>query len=1576
MRLIKSKPSIVLLLVTVLMLVALLSACSMIASRPVVYAISVDGGYLNDDESKTSGYFEFGAEMTATANVPVGQRFVRWTVDGEEVSTDNPYEFDAKESIALVAVVEEFYSSYNLVVVGGTIGDTTDTSAEIADGEEVTVVADEAPYGQKFDKWTVNGIKVSSDEEYTFTMDEDTTITAVFEVDSESFATVTLAGNAKFVSPSTSQTETIVDLNDSVTIEAVVPYAHKFAGWMVDGEEIAETSETLQFTISADTTVRAICEIDYDNYIEVEIDENAKFTTPAIDAKNKFFMREDSITIEAVVPSDRKFVSFTISEDVVSDETTYTCNLADFASSEFIKIDTNFADKLSYSVTILGGTANGLSNLDVVEGGEITVVANQVQNMSFVKWEIETSDNTQINENRSFTYTVTQDVKIVAVFEEAFSFALTGGTSATENGMVPENTEITIEVTEKAGYEFKAWADEFNNILSITPNYTFILQHNISIKPLFAKITADKTTLTIYDANAREMQFANSQDRENADNNDLTRAEYEFFGVVRIKFDYVERSDIDFANFYYIDDSNPNGALIGDVDTAHKVGSNGNTIVYAVYSKSVAVDVTDAVTYQKNFAGEYVELGTFEDIAVNSEVKFVAKQYDGKQFSHWTVNGEVVADTSNELEMIITDAVEVKAHYSDILTINLENGAFADIENLGSTSVSVPADTRIFIKAEADSDEKGEFIHWLVGDEILSTDREYSLIVDQNMDIVAVFAHFYDVSVTNGLALIDLDAFDNNDFANAKSTLRHIQSGTKIGIISVDNGEKRFKQWELNGDAIQGSTEKMNFVVTSDSELVAKYFEIFTVSAGEDVLIDGTDSQSIVEGSSVLISAPIKAGIDLVGFSVVFDNGDDDLVLNVVVGYDSTRYIPTSDCTINALYKVQATVTINAPAGILCEGAGDYYTGDTVTVVAPNANNKEFQGWFKSDVLMSDKHSYEFTIDSSCTLEARYFDEYTITVEGGKFADQSTSKVFVTGDSVTVSTSEIDGFKFYGWKDKNASGDTYLSTDMSYTFTAIKNIDLTAVFVEQVTVRLTTTSTDFSGDIGSTIKVQVTLPSQKAFDYFVNTQNGNTYDSTHEDVDVENGVAYLTLRGVREDMTFEIKYREAYQIKVYNANGLGQTDPLITNVPVVDSNGAVFDFTLSLDSKASMLNFRGWHDENGDLIESQKHIYIKDITEDKQIYAEFDMLYTQKPVLAQNSIATAKNNIAKFSGYNAGGSASFVIPGLSQGENFVIQGIDYLEDENWMFVTGYISPENSFANNSVIFVMDMTQSVSLGAQTYEGKLIKEILLFETDGSVYNGHAGGIAVNNDNVFVSNASTLYRFSMDKIRNNNATQFVKFEQELPVPVNASYTSFVDGVLWVGEFGYKATDDKIDDSHYVKSGLSAWTVGYEVAERNNGTAVFGYDETTGFKLTDGSLQMAGGDLVPSYVLVHDNRVQGMTVVGNKVVLSRSWSRKSSTNYISQLEVYKNPITGTYMSNANQQISVNGTNVPCWYLDSSRRVQTIEAPSMIEDLAVKEGSNFIFIPTESASYKYHAEDPDNVSDNPVDIVWKKTIAQ
>ena len=262
----------------------------------------------------------------------------------------------------------------------------------------------------------------------------------------------------------------------------------------------------------------------------------------------------------------------------------------------------------------------------------------------------------------------------------------------------------------------------------------------------------------------------------------------------------------------------------------------------------------------------------------------------------------------------------------------------------------------------------------------------------------------------------------------------------------------------------------------------------------------------------------------------------------------------------------------------------------------------------------------------------------------------------------------------------------------------------------------------------------------------------------------------------------------------------------------------------------------------------------------------------------------------------------FQIPGLK--ENFVPQGFEYVGTRDLFLVSGYMSD----GNLSRIYVVDRKTGTAQKYVTIEG---------------YFGHAGGIATNGTHVWVVGDKKLLTLSLaDLLEANNGDALAK-KSEIITGNGCDFVKVYNNTLVVGEF-YRAKKYETQQAHHIthQEGDTTYALAYCYSINNEKTS--------------------GIEELPSFALTLPNHAQGIAFVGQKIVVSTSWSVPSS-----KLIIYSNPLGQT----STQTVSLNGQTVPLYCLNKGRLEKEVKAPAMSEELCVV--GDRVYIMFESASNKY-----------------------
>lgn len=270
------------------------------------------------------------------------------------------------------------------------------------------------------------------------------------------------------------------------------------------------------------------------------------------------------------------------------------------------------------------------------------------------------------------------------------------------------------------------------------------------------------------------------------------------------------------------------------------------------------------------------------------------------------------------------------------------------------------------------------------------------------------------LDLTNNTALNNLDISDNN-------------------FSSIDLGAFSFNFLDCTGNPMTSVDAKIQYGEGSD-------FTVKLKASGDGyagLYDDGAALYAMAEPKTV---APFIKWTD--------DSGKQ---VSTAEKYDLTsgnNYDLTANFETIKNYKVDA-VSSNTAYGSV-SGGGSYPATTSVTLTATANPGYYFTGWYSGNNLVSTDAAYKLTASEDITLTAQFKPYLEIKAVSSDTASGSVSGGVSCkeGDTVTLTATEKTGYYFAGWYD----GDTLLSADAAFSFTASKSVTLTARFASNINV--------------------------------------------------------------------------------------------------------------------------------------------------------------------------------------------------------------------------------------------------------------------------------------------------------------------------------------------------------------------------------------------------------------------------------------------------------------------------------------------------------------------------------------------
>jgi uncharacterized repeat protein (TIGR02543 family) len=875
-------------------------------------------------------------------------------------------------------------------------------------GDEVTVEATPAD-GYHFVEWQVNQEAIT-DNPYTFTVEDNITLTAVFEMNPVTYTlTATTDVDGAGVITITPDQETY-EPGTEVTVSITLVEPWEFNGWYENNQLIEGAAESYTFTIDHNTELVAhVAQL-----LTLDVEFNIEGSGNVIIEPNGPYHYDDEITLTAVPAEDYLFQYFELlnNKEIISDNP-YTFRIH---SSMIVKA--YFKTKEQFVVTTSsdpaeGGVVEGAGTYDEGDEVEVTAVANE--NYEFLYWIIN-GDEDNISASNPLRFTIDSDMNLVARFRSKDtplgeflvtadvvpidSLTLVPFGTITGTGTYSEGETAVLHAYPAEGKRFVNWTRKGIEVCT-TEEYSFVVIKDVFLLAHFESIQHEVIASLNIDG-AGSVEGAGLYDEgATVTLNATVNPGYIFSG-------------------WTIDGE----AVEGTEPTCSFVMGTANVNVVANYTAIeyyVNVTVTGEGAVTLNPEQESFHYG--------DEVVLTAVPATGYHLVSWTVDGETVEGDTKTIE--ITDNVEVTASFgidSYTVTVTASPAEGGTVEGQGIYEYNNPA------VITATANEGYTFAGWTVnGEAVEGVEPTYNFNVTGNTEIVALFTiNSYTVNVTANPAeageVTGADTYEYN---------------TEATVTATANYGYTFAGWTVNGEAVEGTETTYTFTVTGDTEVVANFtvntYEVnVTANPAEGGEVTGADTYEY--NTEATVTATVNEGYTFTGWTV---NGE------AVEGTETTyTFTVTEDTEVVANFTIngyQVTVTADPAEGGNVTGANVYDYNTEATVTAEANYGYTFINWTIEGTEVSTDAEYTFTVTNDTEVVAHFaINSYDVTVvavpaEGGTVEGEGS---YEYNTEATVNAIAAEGYTFVNW---TVDGEE-VSNLAEYSFIVTEDVALQANF--------------------------------------------------------------------------------------------------------------------------------------------------------------------------------------------------------------------------------------------------------------------------------------------------------------------------------------------------------------------------------------------------------------------------------------------------------------------------------------------------------------------------------------------------
>lgn len=1295
---------------------------------PKTFTVAVAGQTPGGTATTSLNSIQYGQAVTVTATPDTGYAFLNWTdsVTGAVLSTDASWTFEPAQNTSLQANFSQIVYTVGLNADpdgGGTVAWDDYPNAGPYYGTVITAIATPAQ-NYVFDGWiNAQGICVSTDSSYDYTVIGNDTLTGQFHVSQNTITAIaepanmgTVTGGGTFA------------YKTQQTLSAIPNTGFEFVNWtnnlddnvVTTPEMVVNVSENITYTANFDVlkcpVTLSVIDPARSTYGTVELDV---YQNGVLAPSGTIPNYGDKVVLTATTNPAVTNVIFKDYLDGTGALLSYNSVYTIDAMTQPMEIQYDFVQEYTVTVPVSAEwTDNYQRNLLPGVVPQVTQFSNQQvggnfkdtitlnygtvdANLVFDGWYTDEETPVLVSNEPSFSYQLLDSTPLVAklhlkdigiMVENAYvpnqtisGVDLNGG-EVSGSGYRNVGESFNISSTVDDNYGFENWT-QGNTTLSkaATFDYTVTGQPGVDATPIQANYSPNACYLTL-NANPKGSGQA------------APSGYYPYGTLVTI-------SQGNQAGYVFSHFEDGNGNTLTSVTPNSKAGTltlymTGDRTVVAVYKESSGSE-----------AQKIVEIVAAAATAAAIAAGITAAIYFG--------GDELLADAAlDTAEIALEDLDEVAGGVVDHNPPDPDPDPDNpdDQTDILITATASPADAGTAIGGEtyrvgemavlkATANPGWVFDNWTSEGAVVIDDPEatsISFLVDEADEGSVLTAHFnQEFTITTSAT---------PEIGGTVTPTKKVVSGETATVMATPNEGYIFDGW-YEGEAQISEDETYTLAaVTADHSLTAK----FELGANVTLTADPSTMGTLVTFTGVGLSQTgehtITATLDDADTDNYIFKGWFSALTDDVPASTSETYTfdLTADTSYIASYEENAfTVTAesaDAAQGTVTQtGTSPYKCSDSVTVSATSLKGYSFTNWTdENNAVVSQTAEYTFDVTENTTVTAHFEAEPSVTilvqcdyVEGGTVtADDKdipeTGLVATNGESVTLKAEEKKDYEFEGWYE---NGKEVAKKD-TYTFTAEKDRTLVAAFSHKGIMALA-----FPDPLEGGRVYKVYQTSETKDEFYMNAVPFTGYEF----------VGWYDLAGIKVCDTPEYDFVAYYSRVLFAKFKLEQFAVNVSITP--DGGGTVTgagtaDYgkavTLTATPEAGYI-FNGFMDATGNLLSSDA-VYTFTLRAETDLTASFSpQTYTMTTTVNDPTLGSVSNSDPD--GIYPAGSAVSLQASPTNGSQFVgwfENGQCVSQQPNYSFTaTADRNLEADFSNEEFVLTL-MADPVTGGTLSGEG----------------------------------------------------------------------------------------------------------------------------------------------------------------------------------------------------------------------------------------------------------------------------------